>query len=369
MAEIRGTSGMVCNGDVCFDNSGGGIVPSKPAITDCPPNARCAPPPVTTVFDPRPPETGHFLPRFTLTFAGLSLLLTLASMLNGEQIPSLIPNPPDSRPEQFRDLTRLINQGMDLQRFRQAGYEIVSVPSEYFEGTVVDADRNLDSGEMSSFEMQLLQTGYLRTAFGGLMKTALPEQHRQRTFHQLDALDALPAERGRGPKLVFAHLLVPHMPLSFNRDGSAAAGLSCFPMSCTLFTYGDSYREQTLQAMDDQVDWLNGRVEQVVHDIQAKSTRPPVIVIFSDHGTRFWPEDKAEMYRSLFLAATPGHPGLFPDDNTPVNVLTRLLNAYTGSSYPLASEESYWLDTRQVDTKGLLGPPLLKIDAGDPPDA
>ena len=80
MAEIRGTSGMVCNGDVCFDNSGGGIVPSKPAITDCPPNARCAPPPVTTVFDPRPPETGHFLPRFTLTFAGLSLLLTLASM-------------------------------------------------------------------------------------------------------------------------------------------------------------------------------------------------------------------------------------------------------------------------------------------------
>ena len=71
---------MVCNGDICFDNSGGGIVSGKPAITDCPPNARCSAPPVTTVFDPRPPETGHFLPRFALTFAGLSLLLTLASM-------------------------------------------------------------------------------------------------------------------------------------------------------------------------------------------------------------------------------------------------------------------------------------------------
>jgi len=80
MAEIRGTGGMVCNGDVCFDNSGGGIAPSKPVITDCPPNARCAAPPVPTAFDPRPLETGHFLPRFALTFAGLSLLLTLASM-------------------------------------------------------------------------------------------------------------------------------------------------------------------------------------------------------------------------------------------------------------------------------------------------
>ena len=33
-----------------------------------------------TAFDPQPIETGHFWPRFAFTFAGLSLLLTLASM-------------------------------------------------------------------------------------------------------------------------------------------------------------------------------------------------------------------------------------------------------------------------------------------------
>jgi len=85
MAEVRGTGGIQCSGDVCFtDTEGGGaIIPveGKPGVfADCPPNARCAAPPVQTVFDPRPVETGHFLPRFTLTFAGLSLLLTLASM-------------------------------------------------------------------------------------------------------------------------------------------------------------------------------------------------------------------------------------------------------------------------------------------------
>ena len=81
MSEIRGTSGIQCNGDVCFNtNSGGGVVDLKPAVVDCPPNARCAAPPVLTVFDPQPADTGHFLPRFAIAFAGLSLLLTLASM-------------------------------------------------------------------------------------------------------------------------------------------------------------------------------------------------------------------------------------------------------------------------------------------------
>ena len=282
-------------------------------------------------------------------------VLTLASMFNGAQVPALIPNPPDSRPKQFRALTALINQGTDLQRFRHAGYEIVSVPSEYFEGTVVDADRNLETGQLSSFEMQLLQTGALTTAFGGIEKTWLPDQHRQRVFDQFTVLEGLAAERRGVPKVVFAHFLVPHMPLAFNRDGSAASGLSCFPRSCTLFTYGDQYRAETIDAMDDQVSWLNGEVERVVRDIQAKSAHPPVVVIFSDHGTRFWPEDRQEMYRSLFLAATPGRTRVFPDDTTPVNTLTRLLNAYTGSTYPLVSEESYWLDTRLIDKKGLLG--------------
>jgi hypothetical protein len=282
-------------------------------------------------------------------------VLTLASMFNGAQVPNLIPNPPDSRPKQFRALTGLINQGTDLQRFRQAGYEIVSVPSEYFEGTVVDADRNLETGQLSSFEMQLLQTGALTTAFGGLEKTWLPDQHRQRIFDQFAALEGLAAERRNVPKLVFAHFLVPHMPLAFNRDGSAASGLSCFPRTCTLFTYGDQYRAETIDAMDDQVSWLNGQVEAVVRDIQARSARAPVVLIFSDHGTRFWPEDRQEMYRSLFLAATPGRTHVFPNDTTPVNALTRLLNAYTGSTYPLVSEESYWLDTRLVDKQGLLG--------------
>ena len=84
MAEVRGTSGIQCEGDICFTTDGGGAVPADDpkafVAGDCPPNARCIQPAVPTVFDPQPADAGHFLPRFALSFAGLSLLLTIASM-------------------------------------------------------------------------------------------------------------------------------------------------------------------------------------------------------------------------------------------------------------------------------------------------
>ena len=82
MSEIRGTSGIQCEGDVCFTTNGGAVipVPAGGVQADCPPNARCAAPAVPNLFDPQPADTGHFLPRFAIAFGGLSLLLTVASM-------------------------------------------------------------------------------------------------------------------------------------------------------------------------------------------------------------------------------------------------------------------------------------------------
>jgi hypothetical protein len=91
-----------------------------------------------------------------------------------------------------------------------------------------------------------------------------------------------------------------------------------------------------------------------VADIQRQSARPPVIVVFSDHGFRSDSSIPDEMFRSLFLASTPGHPGLFPDDTTPINMLPRLLNTYAGTSLPMATEESYWTDILSIRRDGLL---------------
>ena len=280
-------------------------------------------------------------------------VFTLASMMNGAQIPTLMPNPPAGTTAQFRAVSRLISNGVRLRDFRIAGYEIVTIPSGYYEGALTSADRFIDSGELSTFEMQLLTRGGLPQLFAGVERTWLPDQHRSRIRHAFSALGDLAGERGGTPKLVFAHLLTPHMPIAFTKDGGSAEPLPCFPATCSLFDYGDSYGAASGVQMTDQISWVNSAVERTVRTIQARSERPPVIVIFSDHGLRNDPADKDEMFRSLFLAATPGKSDVFPPDMTPVNLLTDLLNAYVGTDLALSTDESYWLETRAVDERGI----------------
>jgi hypothetical protein len=61
------------------------------------------------------------------------------------------------------------------------------------------------------------------------------------------------------------------------------------------------------------------------------------------------------MFRSFFMAATPGHPRLFPESVSPVTILARLARAYAGTPVPLSSEESYAIDTRRPDGDVLIG--------------
>ena len=280
-------------------------------------------------------------------------VLTLPSMFNGQQIPALMPNPPADTLDQVRALTRVLNQGRQLDALRQAGYEIVTIPSEFSEVALFSADRFLDSGQLTTFETQLLSTAGITKTIGGIERTWLPAEHRARILSALTTLDGLATERSTTPKFVFAHVLAPHMPIAFDRSGGPAEPLPCFPATCSMYYFGDAYGDAIIGPMRDQIAWLNGAVVDTVRTIQARSATPPVIVLFSDHGMRIDAADRDEMFRSLFLASTPGKEAVFPDDMTPVNMIPRLLNAYAGQSSPLASEESYWVDTRNVLASGI----------------
>ena len=86
----------------------------------------------------------------------------------------------------------------------------------------------------------------------------------------------------------------------------------------------------------------------MVDAIRDASPSPPVIVIFSDHGTgtgfdHLHPleSDLVERTSNILAASTPGHPGLFAEPATPVNILPMLLRAYFDQTVPL-NEDSVW---------------------------
>lgn len=81
-----GTPGVVCDGDTCFQTDGSGVVSGPVGAgavavpVACPANARCGfAGNDAAVFQPQP-VSGHFWTRFVVSFTGISVLLTLASM-------------------------------------------------------------------------------------------------------------------------------------------------------------------------------------------------------------------------------------------------------------------------------------------------
>ena len=111
-------------------------------------------------------------------------------MMNATQIPTLISSPPAPIPDQFRLATRLINQGKAIDEMRTAGYEIVTLPSGYYEAAMLSADRVIDSGELTTRD-SAPPDGWVRTAIGGLDGPG-PDQHRSRIFSTFADLEGPP---------------------------------------------------------------------------------------------------------------------------------------------------------------------------------
>jgi hypothetical protein len=100
-------------------------------------------------------------------------------------------------------------------------------------------------------------------------------------------------------------------------------------------------REEFGRRYVGQIQYLDGQVIETIDGILAASPEPPVILVLSDHGSGSglnWGDlahsDLDERSANLFAALTPGHPNLFPQDITLVNVFGRLLHGYFGIDVP-----------------------------------
>ena len=230
----------------------------------------------------------------------------------------------------------------------------MSIPSPFSDVTPYSADRVLDSGNLTAFEYDIFQQGLAPTLLTDLQAHWLVSDHRDRVETAFAQLGNLSAESTTRPKFVLAHVMSPHPPLAFGPNGEAINGWPCFPADCDIWHTGLGQGDQVVSRITGQIRHINSMVVDATQEILANSRRPPVIILFSDHGLRHDPLDEEEMLRSLFLSLTPGHQDLFPDDVTPINVVPRLLNAYVGAAIPLAPEDSFWLDIGQLDETGPL---------------
>ena len=278
--------------------------------------------------------------------------LALAAALNLDYVEELVPEQNRGR----QALWDLIKRSKVRSHLEALDYEIVAF-STGLEGTEWrDADiymspgtidETLSLGGANPFESMLAQTTAMRLLIDG--SVALPrlipdldypyEAHRTRLRFTLDGLANLP--EGEQPRLVFAHLILPHPPFVFDAEGNSvtpdAPFALDFPSSGSDEGYIRGYREQ--------VRFLNRELEQIVMTILANADTTPVIVIQADHGPdsntgrQGYVQERMTILNALLLP--DGGDEIYPH-LTPVNTFRLIFNHLFGGDYERLPDRAFY---------------------------
>lgn len=234
----------------------------------------------------------------------------------------------------YKSLAQMLRTHEVGRNLRELGYQLVHF-NTCFVPTSCSEISHLSLGEPTTWlpagsrmlQVQLVRHSALRF-FNGGDRGMIAAQHR-RALSQLAELPAL-----RGPKFTFCHLITPHPPYVFTREGQT-----------------DWEIDQTSRtAYIDQVVYLNREVLRAIDAIRSNSEVPPIIIVQSDHGPGFHPNagsDPLEDYvqervpiLNAYLVPDSMRSTLYPTI-TPVNTFRLLLSQCFGFDYALLPDRNF----------------------------
>lgn len=259
--------------------------------------------------------------------------LTLMTLLTGTTDGVPLDTAPAS---EVQWLIRRALSAAELPRQAQtAGYEwdVIDSPAGH---VTFSAGHHIQHGGVNTFEDNMLT----ESAFGPIVKAFLPylltdslRAHFERSVESLISLVDPDAHR-----LVLAHLFQPHLPFLWDADGTPTKDPFFWPrvniFAAQIETMGMSLADYSA-SMKGDLATLNPKLLAMIDQIVARDPGA-VVVLFSDHGSRYSLDLKTtEWYHSFLAARTPDHPGLFTSEPIPTAILRTLLPIYvTGGPIP-----------------------------------
>ncbi len=150
------------------------------------------------------------------------------------------------------------------------------------------------------------------------------------------------------PTFTFAHILSPHPPFVFAKDGSPI-----YPNIRFYIGDGENYqgpREEYLSLYPGQLEYVNSLVLKTVKTILAESTSPPIIIVQGDHGPgaylSFADIDQTCLLErtsilNAYLVPENMEQQLYPSI-TPVNSFRIVLNGLFGTGLGILDDRIYF---------------------------
>jgi hypothetical protein len=243
----------------------------------------------------------------------------------------------------FLDLVRDHEVG---RTFQSLGYSHI-----HFNTTFQATEASDDADLVYSFSYPLLNHEFtaalIRTTMLRELEPSVVDLHRF-TLRRLRDIPKL-----KGPTYTFAHVLMPHMPFVFDREGNVRDDV---PQESQFVETSAGWNAKSEYV--DQLVFLDGQIEQLIDHILKTSKYPPIIVIHSDHGTASnWPEPGSafEQWGTLIDERTPILCAMYVPEKmrkdlyptiTPVNMFRLIFTDCFGLNFPRLRDRSFfaWYD-------------------------
>jgi len=161
-------------------------------------------------------------------------------------------------------------------------------------------------------------------------------------FQKLPEVATLP-----GPKFVFAHIVAPHPPFVFDRNGNPINPANPYSLSVTQ---SDMTVPKYRAAFLDQLLYINQEILSTVDGVLANSKTPPIIIIQGDHGPGIFNDHKSIentcLYESFSILNAYYLPGIgldsIPMDISPVNSFRFIFNQYLKADLEMLPNRQFY---------------------------
>jgi hypothetical protein len=281
-------------------------------------------------------------------------LLSLTSSLNMVYLDDLVgPLTPETPFGNVVDsLVPKLRNSAVRQYFESHGYRTVAFATGFSWTDLYNADEYKQPSfqGIGAFESILIRTSMLGMVEDVASAIGLPYPysgygaHRKRITYALDELPKVAAEPG--PKFVFVHLVLPHPPFSFDRNGDP------YPER-HAYTIGDATEyggmpDEYIHGYREGVLFIDHAIIPVLQGIVDQSAVPPVILLQGDHGPGArldWdhPTPRALAERMAILNAyyIPASYGVVvPQTITPVNSFRMVLRDVLGADIAMLPDRA-----------------------------
>ncbi len=291
--------------------------------------------------------------------------LSITSSTNMDYIQTLVPNlDPDNTNRDV--LWSLIENNRVMQLMKSLGYKTVAfstgldgtdlqgVDIYYSAGTM---DEIVTLSAVSPFESMLIYTsgGLILSDSLIVLPSYLPilkypfEVRRARTLTAFEKLSEIPELEE--PTFTFAHIIAPHPPFVFDRDGNPIDPNEPFSLG---FAYGketEAELKDFVRGYREQLIFVNRRITQVIEDILAKSETPPIIILQADHGPKAnspkipYTHERMTILNAYYIQGKTSE--LLYDNITPVNSFRVVFNEVFGGEFELLPDKVYYSEYRK----------------------